>query len=235
MRSASKGAVVVDHTPAISIHALHAERVGRGHRGDHHQSRFQSTRSMRSASAACVPFRPFNIISIHALHAERVTGIPNWLWIPGYFNPRAPCGARRKGLRMLKNAFSFQSTRSMRSASMNNIVFNIVNIISIHALHAERVHKSQYQQNRLEDFNPRAPCGARRFSAVTAPPPFLISIHALHAERVNADPSVFSYKNLFQSTRSMRSASWNLSEPAECRNISIHALHAERVYTSYPQ
>ena len=54
------------------------------------------------------------------------------------FNPRAPCGARQWVVRALASSYPFQSTRSMRSATLNDPDLSELTVISIHALHAER-------------------------------------------------------------------------------------------------
>ena len=147
---------------------------------------FQSTRPMRGATQ-----------TISALCWARIN-----------FNPRAPCGARlssdilsdmRKIIsihaphagrdRPLYNRYrhtkKFQSTRPMRGATrgLRNRLLQRIGI-SIHAPHAGRdwVNMGDSYATR-SDFNPRAPCGARRSQILTP-----------------ADIS------LFQSTRPMRGA-----------------------------
>ena len=121
-------------------------------------------------------------ISIHALHEESDT-------------------TANVMLRMLK----FQSTLSMRRATLRGHVDRVVQPISIHALHEE------------SDL-----CSYPSPSAVA------ISIHALHEEsdRVHTtfDSKVLS---LFQSTLSMRRATGQVTLPVSIDLISIHALHEE--------
>ena len=123
-----------------------------------------------------------------------------------YFNPRAPCGARRRNCNSMGQ----------------------VHKISIHAPHAGRdcqaAHREPYCTNfnprapcgaRLDvlflhaltrcDFNPRAPCGARRFRYVTV-----------------------AFVWSFQSTRPMRGATFYILPTMRARDISIHAPHAGR-------
>ena len=57
----------------------------------------------------------------------------------GYFNPRAPCGARRQFLQEFIAPGEFQSTRPLRGATA----------------------KTSAKSCGYLDFNPRAPCGAR--------------------------------------------------------------------------
>ena len=169
----------------ISIHALLAEsdRVGRPSHGGVHQ--FQSTLSLRRAtgdlgldlggqvnfnprspcgerlSPRCSP-RRCRAISIHALLAESD-------------------GAKR---RLFLIAMTFQSTLSLRRATMCSRCHKKPRLISIHALLAESDYHSiasehiitQFQSTlslrratqkpanyvqRLQNFNPRSPCGER--------------------------------------------------------------------------
>ena len=57
-----------------------------------------------------------------------------------YFNPRAPCGARRMGTFCELDAEIFQPTRPLRGATA----------------------ETHYLITETGNFNPRAPCGARR-------------------------------------------------------------------------
>ena len=168
----------------ISIHAPHAGRDAAGRDCGRAERTFQSTRPMRGATAP-------------------LPRVSRWR---GYFNPRAPCGARR-------------ARGSLRRGAIN---------ISIHAPHAGRdeinaaVMRSppyfnprapcgarpacRTGQSTTADFNPRAPCGARRL---------LIEREDVLDEFQSTRPmrgatfEVFgsiSYGNAFQSTRPMRGA-----------------------------
>ena len=77
-------------------------------------------------------------------------------------------------------------------------------------------------------FNPRAPCGARLLLALLTILARSLSIHALHAERDCSQTKRFGTKKYFQSTRSMRSATFKLYTSPYLAKLSIHALHAER-------
>ena len=95
---------------------------------------------MRGATAVVLAVVAPLGISIHAPHAGRDTRCPGW-WPRGfYFNPRAPCGARRPdrlgipGLHRYFNPRAPCGARRGFSAQLRNV--------------------RQY-------FNPRAPCGAR--------------------------------------------------------------------------
>ena len=143
-----------------------------------------------------------------------------------HFNPRTPCGVRRFRVSIKRIDFAFQSTHSMRSATMSTIMLPIVGefqsthsmrsatsssvvlvcaiVISIHALHAECDPKPTRTLRLTIDFNPRTPCGVR---------PKSNNAHFCSLE--------------FQSTHSMRSATSVTVARSSYNLISIHALHAE--------
>ena len=101
-----------------------------------------------------------------------------------YFNPRAPCGARprccgniwTRGLfqstRPLRGAtgqyihraslFGFQSTRPLRGATRRKTDEHKRICISIHAPLAGRDKLYESVRGVAQNFNPRAPCGARQ-------------------------------------------------------------------------
>ena len=78
-----------------------------------------------------------------------------------YFNPRAPCGARRQSIKPSLLLTLFQPTRPLRGATV------ITDLLSIYSL----------------DFNPRAPCGARPSPADSPYVRRKISTHAPLAGR----------------------------------------------------
>ena len=101
---------------------------------------FQSTRSARSATApflhGCHPIR----ISIHALRKERDADVERGRYTPSLF----------------------QSTRSARSATTQESSRRRRRKISIHALRKERDCRPLHCGACGENFNPRAPQGARQ-------------------------------------------------------------------------
>ena len=80
---------------------------------------------------------------------------------PEDFNPRAPCGARLEALGNLGIKVLFQSTRPVRGATGSLLFFFSGNGISIHAPRAGRDLFTIMIIRLYQDFNPRAPCGAR--------------------------------------------------------------------------
>ena len=151
----------------------------------------------------------------------------------------------------------FQSTRSMRSASAPKLEQANIVYISIHALHAERVDYGRFdarpailfQSTRSmrsasiftvfmtltrKYFNPRAPCGARLWQdLIRSPVRCYFNPRDPCGARLSGITRHFR-RSAFQSTRSMRSASYyHTTYPATEGDISIHALHAERGLVFY--
>ena len=98
-------------------------------------------------------------------------GARRWCYVEelsnGYFNPRAPCGARRSTQTLDRGyapiyARQFQSTRPLRGATKHHPDVGRRRLISIHAPLAGRDLWAGSQTRSQSDFNPRAPCGARR-------------------------------------------------------------------------
>ena len=143
-------------------------------------------------------------VSIHALLAECDDTFllhPN---VRGGFNPRTPCGVRPVRRLSEVQVPLFQSTHSLRSATIIDMKTTSTPVVSIHALLAECDPQRCNVGCRPEGFNPRTPCGVR---------------HKL----LNA---VYSGQ-AFQSTHSLRSATYQATQPSTTRKVSIHALLAE--------
>ena len=149
-----------------------------------------------------------------------------------YFNPRAPCGARPASPPFCGHEWPFQSTRPMRGATqilrcdMAGKVFQ-----STRPMRGATGNHAQIKQPKT-DFNPRAPCGARRGVVILRAPVVRISIHAPHAGR---DNSLCISRD--------RPTDFNPRAPCGARpdtnhdfiksfTISIHAPHAGRDQTS---
>ena len=122
-----------------------------------------------------------------------------------YFNPRAPCGARLRRSQGGRGIEQFQSTRPVRGATMTIEQRVAVLEISIHAPRAGRDGEGGASGGESEDFNPRAPCGARLLAIMTL---LLLSI--------------------FQSTRPVRGATRSAPADVISALISIHAPRAGR-------
>ncbi len=116
------------------------------------------------------------------------------------FNPRTPCGVRRLALSVnqynarfqsthpLRGATelpdgldiddTFQSTHPLRGATLAIIVQSLTYTISIHAPPAGCDRVAQKMALLRDNFNPRTPCGVRRFFRRYGRCASQISIHA---------------------------------------------------------
>ena len=168
---------------------------------------FQSTRPIRGATDSCSRCRLSISISIRAPHTGRDQRTHLRSSRQPYFNPRAPYGARPGAgtapdpvlaisihaphtgrddtrLRSSSTSLVFQSTRPIRGATNRHS-----NILSKH-----------------NDFNPRAPYGARLAGYSEGYASGVISIHAPHTGRDEGNLSDHTTLLIFQSTRPIRGA-----------------------------
>ena len=104
-------------------------------------------------------------------------------WIS--FNPRTPCGVRPLGNNHQRQMAEFQSTHSLRSATIIRRRLKRHQLVSIHALLAECDPSEIIISGKWQSFNPRTPCGVRP-----------------------ARVSRRGRKRMFQSTHSLRSATY---------------------------
>ena len=123
--------------------------------------RFQSTHPLRGATLVLYLTYYVVVISIHAPLAGCDT-LSVYLAIRSYnFNPRTPCGVRRKVQSNIRGRRQFQSTHPLRGATSGNVIDLTFVSISIHAPLAGcdqiQAHGRRYGRN----FNPRTPCGVR--------------------------------------------------------------------------
>ena len=144
---------------------------------------FQSTHSLRSATGATPGQQNHQQVSIHALLAECDSSEIVISWEGEGFNPRTPCGVRHMRPARPSTLRMFQSTHSLRSATITSRKLSQAATVSIHALLAECDSHLRNQLFRVWSFNPRTPCGVRP------------------APRIPA-----GCRALFQSTHSLRSA-----------------------------
>ena len=101
---------------------------------------FQPTRPLRGATALVLFFSALSLISTHAPLAGRDNYYDMEDTDYEYFNPRAPCGARRATAVSTKRGGRFQPTRPLRGATPTTAAGGLETLY----------------------FNPRAPCGARQ-------------------------------------------------------------------------
>ena len=147
---------------------------------------FQSTRPMRGATTVWAEKTGRIGISIHAPLAGRDDPSNAILALHLHFNPRAPRGARRQlaNQSAKRSIISIHAPHAGRDGAGVRVYRNYPGI-SIHAPHAGRDCTNFDQRKRHHNFNPRAPCGARRLYGA----------------------GVFAL-TVFQSTRPMRGATW---------------------------
>ena len=234
--------------------SIHAPLAGRDHVSRHQDAdrpAFQSTRPLRGATQP---------LSSRLLRP--------------YFNPRAPCGARLSARLSVTSAWIFQSTRPLRGATVRRLLPDERHFlfqstrplrgatssrrttgssltISIHAPLAGRDVAAGEADAGGGDFNPRAPCGARRsVSSLVLLRKTHISIHAPLAGRdrpngpkarpaTNFNPRApcgarhvltrrEAIPEQFQSTRPLRGATALSDIFPGVASISIHAPLAGR-------
>ena len=124
---------------------------------------------------------------------------------PFHFNPRAPCGARHYLETTITDIDLFQSTRPVRGATLGYSAalstFSFQSARPVRGATSSDPKQAGWGQN----FNPRAPCGARRLRAVLA-----------------------GHKEPFQSARPVRGATINIRSTTKKQLISIRAPRAGR-------
>ena len=189
-------------------------------------TQFQSTHSLRSATVEALTCGELGTVSIHALLAECDHNPRSYVRTESRFNPRTPCGVRpcimrRRVImicfnprtpcgvrlhrtRLINKHKSFQSTHSLRSATMGYTAKWAFGLVSIHALLAECDMAYHSRDRGRGSFNPRTPCGVRPVPA----------------------SCLLSYTQ-FQSTHSLRSATRTGETETIMETVSIHALLAE--------
>ena len=206
MRGATEGRKLINPVTGISIHAPHAGRDLRL-RSIGTQSLNFNPRAPCGARLKLLPnFQRQRLISIHAPHAGRDTLQTAFGMTYVEFQSTRPMrGATIKSGVHVSIAHAFQSTRPMRGATIT-----IGRSLLISAFQSTRpmrgaTYSPWSEVGEFEDFNPRAPCGARP---------------AGDAAKRDRLP--------FQSTRPMRGATGNLCLYCPLCHISIHAPHAGR-------
>ena len=167
---------------------------------------FQSTRPVWGATSSFTSSSLLSDISIHAPRVGRDNFFPKMIIVTQNFNPRAPCGARRRKWASLGRPQRFQSTRPVWGAT---------------SACPTGIQMPWYH------FNPRAPCGARRGSARLLPRDGGISIHAPRVGRDTQHTKTIVYKAQFQSTRPVWGATQRNLQTARL-NLLI-SIHAPRV------
>ena len=125
---------------------------------------FQSSRPLRGATGLPGRLgRPHGFQSSRPLRGATASG-PRWHPAGGYFNPRAPYGARPHKGNSPSQHPGFQSSRPLRGATHNFFTALELVLISILAPLTGRDSAMEGGTSVTFYFNPRAPYGARRAS-----------------------------------------------------------------------
>ena len=188
---------------------------------------FQSTRPVRGATVCKALCSPCHIVSIHApragrdwsgrhgavlphvsIHAPRagrdtMATTPTALSVS--FNPRAPCGARRRRAYPLIGIHGFQSTRPVRGATRRRAYHHL---------------PPQFQSTR--------PVRGATETGLADAIRFDVSIHAPRAGRDHQVNPICLEQPVFQSTRPVRGATSRECIPRRRQEVSIHAPRAGR-------
>ena len=146
-----------------------------------------------------------------------------------YFNPRAPCGARRHyASEPPTGLFGFQPTRPLRGATARSMTpRNNTRDFNPRAPCGARHYRTAPTYNK-QDFNPRAPCGARPGSSGAGAASEGISTHAPLAGRDGPQPTKITGFSIFQPTRPLRGATVRKMQARGKDGISTHAPLAGR-------
>ena len=143
---------------------------------------FQSTRPVRGATISGALDLGGDAVSIHAPRAGRDLPCVVSYLRTGCFNPRAPCGARRRAFRRLSAFLLFQSTRPVRGATRVPSASSLARRVSIHAPRAGRDVDSDAADHRAA-VSIHAPRAGRDPRLYHVPLPRRVSIHAPRAGR----------------------------------------------------
>ena len=163
LRGATQGHLAARRLEHISTHAPLAGRDGSCLRCCRRFSGFQPTRPLRGATTPAAGGRrgPPYFNPRAPCGARRIIFWP--CPFRTYFNPRAPCGARRLSASPLAGSV-YISTHAPLAGRDHNALFEKINkeLISTHAPLAGRDASASVSSSSPSHFNPRAPCGARR-------------------------------------------------------------------------
>ena len=144
---------------------------------------FQSTSSVWRTTGKEARYMLWRDISIHVLRVEddqiaKISAVDE-----NDFNPRPPCGGRRKPAKTGASCGRFQSTSSVWRTTIVIVAPSCFSRwISIHVLRVEDDSVEAAGNSRASYFNPRPPCGGRQESGKSRAQLFLISIHVLRVE-----------------------------------------------------
>ncbi len=119
-------------------------------------------------------FPPVMRVQFQSTHSLRSATIAGQRKVNKYkgFNPRTPCGVRLISKFPPVMRVQFQSTHSLRSATFTWEQYAVFLVVSIHALLAECDRCGGKVFHLRQRFNPRTPCGVRRFLVEPSSSPY---------------------------------------------------------------
>ncbi len=168
-----------------------------------------------------------HVISIHAPRAgsDANTSAPDQLTLD--FNPRSPCGERRRKNRERRTVLQI-SIHAPRAGSdlKRKRGADRLKRISIHAPRAGSDILTEFALTIPANFNPRSPCGERHCLGVFALHLPFISIHAPRAGSDRHWHNIVINGDKFQSTLPVRGATHQQHRRVGSHSISIHAPRA---------
>ena len=127
------------------------------------RAKFQSTHPVWGATRTVDVMAALRDISIHAPRVVCDRGRCGRRCRRPHFNPRTPCGVRHGCARRRRSPARFQSTHPVWGATKCRARLFFVPSISIHAPRVGCDYIALAIYLRLVNFNPRTPCGVRRF------------------------------------------------------------------------
>ena len=167
-------------------------------------NKFQSTHSLRSATIINGDNPRTTKVSIHALLAECDPDNKRNTKLNDSFNPRTPCGVRLTVTDRVCKGIEFQSTHSLRSATLS----------------------ATATATTILCFNPRTPCGVRLLLYIQKTKVYEVSIHALLAE-CDRQTGLYTLPKLVSIHALLAECDRHFRGGVFCPAVSIHALLAE--------
>ena len=210
----------------VSIHALLAECDVPQRRFAIHPVQFQSTHSLRSATSGASLIPTDAYVSIHALLAECdiYPATENEHPTVSIHALLAECDRYASAT---GNIAEVSIHALLAECDINNLspIFIYQKFQSTHSLRSATKYP-RTSRHPGKSFNPRTPCGVRRFGALS------IFFNALFQSTHSLRSATFGkpdwvHRPRFQSTHSLRSATTTLHNAKAETNVSIHALLAE--------
>ena len=158
----------IAQTSTISIHVLRVEDDASSNMVNNVDEDFNPRPPCGGRPQAAEADAQETLISIHVLRVED-DRLPSFApLLEGYFNPRPPCGGRRI-VQMQHSMFQqFQSTSSVWRTTETGENRRELWAISIHVLRVEDDKRAAHRAMDEIYFNPRPPCGGRRFDLGTS-------------------------------------------------------------------